>query len=197
MPFVEIPDMRFYYEEAGQGIPIILAHGGWSDISAFEPQVGPISERYRLIRYDRRGCGRSEPKDVPQAADLWVEDHRHLMEVISLESAIVGGVSFGGMITIELLVKHPQILKGAIIVSATANGYQGEPGYDVSFPRRLEELEQVQVPALVVQGASDDIFPVSHGESIAKAIPNAELVVEGGHSINEEAPEAFNNAVLD
>ncbi|MFQ5875906.1 MAG: alpha/beta fold hydrolase, partial [Dehalococcoidia bacterium] len=170
---------------------------GWSDITEWDPQVGPLSEKCRVIRYDRRGCGRSEPKDVTQSPDLWVEDLLHFMDALNLDSAVIGGVSFGGMLLMEFLLKHPQRVKGAIIVSATAGGYEGSPGYEVPFPNRLTELKKVRVPALVIQADGDDIFPPSHGEAIAGAIPNAQLVVlKGGHTVNIDNPEAFNQALL-
>ncbi len=198
MPFAQIPGLQLYYEEEGHGTPVILAHGGFEDISAYDPQVEAISKGYRLIRYDRRGCGRSEPKGLPNTPDLWVEDHRAFMEALGLDSAIVGGVSFGGMLTIELMVRYPHLLKGAIIVSATAGGYKGLPGYDVPFPKRLEELQRVQVPALVIHGTEDAIFPVADAEATAGALPNAELVLlKGGHQINQDNPEGFNKTVLD
>ena len=198
MPFAQIPGLQLYYEEEGHGTPVILAHGGFEDISAYDPQVEAISKNYRLIRYDRRGCGRSEPNGLPNAPDLWVEDHRAFMEALGLDSAIIGGVSFGGMLTIELMVRYPHLLKGAIIVSATAGGYKGLPGYDVPFPKRLEELQRVQVPALVIHGTEDAIFPVADAEATAGALPTAELVLlKGGHQINQDNPEGFNKTVLD
>ena len=197
MPFAQIPGLQLYYEEEGRGTPLILAHGGFEDISAFDPQVEALSKGYRLIRYDRRGCGRSEPKGLPDTHDLWVEDHRAFMEALGLDSAVVGGVSFGGMLTIELMVRYPHLLKGAIIVSATSGGYQGLPGYAVPFPKRLEELQRVQVPALVIHGTGDEVFPVAYAEATAGALPNAELVLlKGGHQINQDNPEEFNKTVL-
>jgi pimeloyl-ACP methyl ester carboxylesterase len=120
------------------------------------------------------------------------------MEALGLDSAVVGGVSFGGMLTIELMIRYPHLLKGAIIVSATAGGYKGLPGYDVPFPKRLEELKRVQVPALVIHGTEDAIFPVADAEATAGALSNAELaLLKGGHQINQDNPEGFNRTVLD
>ena len=62
MPFAKLKEVELYYEEAGDGYPILLGHGGFSDVTEWDPQVGDLSQRYRTIRYDRRGCGRSQPK---------------------------------------------------------------------------------------------------------------------------------------
>ena len=106
MPYAKLDEIELYYEEAGAGYPIVLGHGGFSDITEWDPQVEALSKRFRVIRYDRRGCGRSRPKDVPQLAELWVEDLRRFMLNLGLERAYLGGVSYGGMLLIEFLLKH-------------------------------------------------------------------------------------------
>jgi len=66
-------------------------------------------------------------------------------------------------------------------------------------PSLLGRLGSVSVPALVVWGAADRIYPLEHGEAFAKAIPDARLVVldEAGHLPQMEAPSALLAAVLD
>ena len=197
MPLAQIPGLQLYYDEEGRGTPVILAHGGFEDMSAYDSQREAISKNYRLIRYDRRGCGRSAPKGLPNAPDLWVEDHRAFMEALGLDSAVVGGVSFGGMLTIELMVRYPHLLKGAIIISATAGDYQGLPDYDAPFPKWLEELKRVQVPTLMIHGTEDAIFPITDAEATAGALSNAELaLLKGGPQINQDNLEGFNKTVL-
>ena len=198
MPFAKLKEVELYYEEAGDGYPILLGHGGFSDVTEWDPQVGDLSQRYRTIRYDRRGCGRSQPKDVPQMADLWVEDMKQLMDSLGLEQAYLGGVSYGGMLLIEFLCKYPNMCRAAVIVSATARGRDGSRPGSVYFPNRLESLSAINAPTLVVQATNDNTFPPEHGEEIANAMPNAELVtLEGGHTINNERPEEFNRAMLE
>jgi pimeloyl-ACP methyl ester carboxylesterase len=80
MSYASVGDMcLFYDDETGAGMPVLLAHGGFSDISEWQHQVAPLSERYRVIQYDRRGCGRSQPRDVPQDPALWAEDQAQLI----------------------------------------------------------------------------------------------------------------------
>ena len=194
MPHVTVNDQQIFYDEVGAGVPMLLAHGGFSDISEWAPQVEPFSPHYRVIRYDRRGCGESSPKDVPHTPKLWVEDQRALIQALALDRPIIGGVSYGGMLLIEFLLKYPDLCRAAIIVSATAQGRNQGP---VHFPDRTLELERIETPALVVQASSDHVFPPDHGEVIASGLPNGRLVVlDGGHTINDEQVEQFNEAVL-
>ena len=198
MPYAKLEEVELYYEEAGQGYPIVLGHGGFSDITEWDPQVEALAQRYLVIRYDRRGCGRSRPKDVPQLAELWVEDLRQFMLSLGLERAYLGGVSYGGMLLIEFLLKHQETCKAALIVSATARGREKTSERSMYFPNRVGELPAISVPTLVVQATDDATFPPAHGEEMASRMPNAELVVlEGGHTINNLNPVEFNRAMLD
>ena len=194
MPYKAIGKMNIHYEEAGTGVPVLLAHGGFSNISEWASQVSALSSRYRVIRYDRRGCGLSTPKAVENTPQLWVEDQRMLIEALELESPVIGGVSYGGMLLIEFLLKHQNLCSAAIIVSATASGYSSGP---VPFPDRRTELARIATPTLVVQGSHDTIFPPSHGETIASRMPNAQIVtLKGEHTINNQRVKAFNQATL-
>ena len=198
MPFAKLKDVELYYEDTGEGYPILLGHGGFSDVTEWDPQVDALSRQYRVVRYDRRGCGRSTPVDVPQRSELWVEDVKQLMDSLGLEQAYLGGVSYGGMLLIEFLMRYQSMCRAALIVSATARGRDGSRPGSVYFPRRLGELSAITVPALVVQATNDHIFPPEHGEEMAAEMPNAELVVlEGGHTINNEQPDEFNRVALE
>ncbi len=198
MPFAKLKDVELYYEDTGEGYPILLGHGGFSDVTEWDPQVDALSRQYRVIRYDRRGCGRSTPVDVPQRSELWVEDMKQLMDSLGLEQAYLGGVSYGGMLLIEFLIRYQSMCRAALLVSATARGRDGSGPGSVYFPRRLGELSAITVPALVVQATNDHIFPPEHGEEMAAEMPNAELVVlEGGHTINNEQPDEFNRVALE
>ena len=198
MPFAKLNDVELYYEDTGEGYPILLGHGGFSDVTEWDPQVDALSRQHRVIRYDRRGCGRSTPVDVPQRSELWVEDMKQLMDSLGLQQAYLGGVSYGGMLLIEFLMRYQSMCRAALIVSATARGRDGSGPGSVYFPRRLGELSAITVPALVVQATDDDIFPPEHGEEMAAEMPNAELVVlEGGHTINNEQPDEFNRVALE
>jgi len=194
MPYLRINDIELYYEEAGNGVPILLAHGGFSDISEWEHQVSPLATNYRVIRYDRRGCGRSTPKDVENQPDLWIEDQRALIEGLKLDRPVIGGVSYGGMLLLEFLLKYPSYCRAAVIVSATARGVTGR----VVFPDRRSVLNHIATPTLVVQGSQDTHFSVDHGKEIADSLPNARFaVLDGGHTINNQCVTEFNRTMLD
>ena len=60
---LERPGARLVYEVAGEGPAVVLVHGFGLDMRMWEPQVGPMAARFRVVRYDCRGFGASGPFD--------------------------------------------------------------------------------------------------------------------------------------
>ena len=71
---LERPGARLVYEVTGDGAAVVLVHGFGLDMRMWDPQVGPLADRFRVVRYDCRGFGASGPLDpaVPytHAGDL-------------------------------------------------------------------------------------------------------------------------------
>lgn len=198
MPWASVNEVHLYYEEQGEGFPVVLLHGGFSDLTQWALQVPAFAGRYRTIAYDRRGCGRSRPQEVIHSAELWREDLMGLLGTLGLERVALVGVSYGGLQVLEHLVHHPQQVAAAVVVSTPAQGYAGRgEGVYIPFPDRRRTLPQVQVPVMVVQGSQDEGVTVENGEMLRRVFPSAELVVlRAGHSVNRDVPEAFNRYVL-
>jgi pimeloyl-ACP methyl ester carboxylesterase len=163
MPRVEANGLSVFYSEAGSGFPLVFAHGGAADHSQWDPQVEELSKRYRVIIWDRRNCGQTEPKDTEESAETWVEDLRCFLDALGVAQAYVGGVSYGGLLSLEFALRHPQLVKAAIIVSATGEGFTPTANLTVEFPNRMAILSQIKTPSLVVQGQQDAIFPPAMG----------------------------------
>lgn len=62
--FLEVPGGRIYYEVEGDGRPLLLIHGGLGSLRMWDDQVPAFADRYRVIRYDTRGYGRTESDDI-------------------------------------------------------------------------------------------------------------------------------------
>ena len=59
MPKKQVGDVEIYYEEYGDGVPIVLLHGLAGDCSAWNPQINVLKEDYKVVPLDNRGAGRS------------------------------------------------------------------------------------------------------------------------------------------
>ena len=106
-------DVKLYYESLGEGTPLILHghHHRW-----YLPyQASYFAQFYRVIVFDRRGAGRSDDPPGPwRAADL-ARDIRNLMDALDIETAIVGGISLGGVVSSQFALDYPDRALGVIV----------------------------------------------------------------------------------
>ncbi len=113
---VEINGARIYYEIRGSGPPLLLIMGLTGDAGWVEPLAGLLAERFTVITYDRRGNSRSPRPEgwVSTSAAEQADDAAGLLSSLGFSPAIVFGNSFGAMILLELIVRHPKAVRGAI-----------------------------------------------------------------------------------
>ncbi len=199
MPEAEVNGARIYYEVHGEGAPLVLSHGGWTDTSHWLPNVGPLSKRRQVVTWDRRGCGRSSDPGGGHTWQTWRDDLRGLLEHLGIESAYVGGCSYGALLSLELALEWPQLVRALILESASPDGITGIGPDLVPFPGRAGELNRIKVPTLIVQGELDPFWPPPVGERLQLGIAGSELLVveNGGHVPHLDDPALFNRTVED
>lgn len=115
--FVEVNGEALYYDEQGDGAPLILIHGGLSSSSQWEPVVPELAAGFRVITPDSRGHGRSSNSAGALSYARIADDIAALIEALALPRPLVGGWSDGGQVTLELGARHPGAA-GALMVGA-------------------------------------------------------------------------------
>jgi 3-oxoadipate enol-lactonase len=105
MPTAEVNGARLWYEEAGAGPEVVLVHGGLGDSRLWEPQFGPLAERFRTIRFDQRFFGRSTG---PAAPFSYVDDLVGLLDERGVTRAALVGLSFGGRVALDAALAAPE-----------------------------------------------------------------------------------------
>jgi 3-oxoadipate enol-lactonase len=121
--FLEVEGGRIYYEVEGEGHPLLLVHGGLGTLRMWDGQLPAFAERYRVIRYDTRGLGRTETEEVEyseRADALAVLDH------LDAPSAYVVGQSRGGMFGLDLVLEAPERVDALVSVASGVGGYKAE-----------------------------------------------------------------------
>src|SRR5215813_4110566 len=96
-----------YYQDVGDGEPLLLIMGFGGDITAWAFQIPDFAARYRVIAFDNRGVGQSDAPDHPYTTRMMADDTLGLMDALGVERAHVLGVSMGGMIAQELVLARP------------------------------------------------------------------------------------------
>jgi 3-oxoadipate enol-lactonase len=123
--FAEVNGARLYYEARGKGPrAVVLLHGGLVDRRLWDDQMKPLAKRYRVVRYDLRGYGRSAaPTDK-----FWpTEDLRALLDLLKIEKATIVGLSLGGIIAADFALEYPQRVESLVLVGAGLRGDKQPP----------------------------------------------------------------------
>jgi pimeloyl-ACP methyl ester carboxylesterase len=121
MPYCRVDGVRLYYEEEGWGTPLLFVHGLGSSGRDWFAQVPHFEDRYRVIRVDLRGHGRSERPEGPYHMAEFSRDVAVLLRKLDAVPAHVVGLSMGGMVALQLGVDAPQVLRSLTIVNSTAD----------------------------------------------------------------------------
>ena len=127
--YIDVDGGKIYYEAAGAGEYIVLLHDGTVHNEVWDGQFSVLSKEYRVVRYDRRGYGKSS---APKAAFSNIEDLNQLFLQLKIDKAIVFGMSAGGGLAIDFTLKYPEKITALVLVGAVVSGY----GYSNHFITR-------------------------------------------------------------
>ena len=116
---VNIGDAQLYYEEMGQGEPLILIHGHSLNHTMWDDQFYEFARYHRVIRYDIRGYGYSSPQTETRQF-THVDDLIKLMDALKIDKAHIVGLSLGGYIGADMLGLYPNRILSATLASGNA-----------------------------------------------------------------------------
>ena len=114
--FITSSGLKLYYETEGEGQPLVLLNGGPGFSHEYLQPLRALASEARLIFFDQRGTGQSgkaDPQDYTVEAN--VEDVEQLRRELQLDSWIVFGHSWGGMLAQAYVLKYPQHVSGLIL----------------------------------------------------------------------------------
>lgn len=138
MPHAQINGLNLYFERAGDGPPLLFISGTGGDLRV-QPNVfaSPLARAFDLLAYDQRGLGRSDKPDAPYSMAQYADDAAALLDHVGWDQALVIGVSFGGMVAQELVLRHPDKVKRLVLACTSPGGAGG-----ASFP--FHEIEHLK-----------------------------------------------------
>src|SRR5260370_13819806 len=119
--YAEVDGGRLYYETSGKGPALVLIHAGFLDSRMWDSHLQLFSENYRVMRYDVRGCGKS---DVARTRFSDYKDLRVILDHIGAQTASLVGVSNGGRIASDFAVEYPSLVDHLVLVSPGMSGYK-------------------------------------------------------------------------
>jgi esterase len=118
MPDIQLPAIRLYYEERGEGAPILCIHGTSSSAMIWGRAVDELARLGRVIVYDRRGCARSQRPEsyLTTSVSEHADDAAALLAALSATPAIVIGRSYGGEVATDLALRYPDRVRAVILL---------------------------------------------------------------------------------
>jgi pimeloyl-ACP methyl ester carboxylesterase len=114
MSILEVPGARLSYETHGSGPVMLMVPGATGSAYSFQRVTEHLAPHYTVVTYDRRGFSRSQldgPQDYSHRLETDADDVRRLIEHVSDEPATVFGSSSGGIIVLEVLIRHPSVVR--------------------------------------------------------------------------------------
>jgi pimeloyl-ACP methyl ester carboxylesterase len=173
MPKLNRDGVELYYEVHGDGVPVLLTHGYSSSSHMWAGQVGPFSKHYKLITWDMRGHGKTDyPADQSAYSEAeTVADMAAILDAVGAKTAVIGGLSLGGYMSLAFHLAHPDRVRALLIID-TGPGYKSDApreGWNVTAIRRAERFEKDGLPPPGSGGAETRAAPHRNAEGLAKA----------------------------
>src|SRR6266545_1759593 len=121
MPTLEARGVEIAWSERGTGSPVELIHETAATGAVWDPLAEAMATQFRTIAYDRRGWGdSSEPYDYRRTTiEEQSEDAAAVIERTAGEAATVCGAGVGGVIALDLLLRRPELVSGAVLIEPT------------------------------------------------------------------------------
>lgn len=118
MPVIDSEGLDIYFEEFGQGQPLLLIHGLGSSSRDWELQIPEFEQHFRVIAVDLRGHGRSDKPLGSYSMRQFAGDAVQVLRALGAVPAHVLGISLGGMVAFQLALDFPDLIDKLVIVNS-------------------------------------------------------------------------------
>lgn len=166
MPIAECNALSIYFEEKGEGDPVLFISGTGGDLRA-KPNVldGPLPKSFYVTAFDQRGLGQSDKPQLDYTMEDYADDAAALMEERGWAQAHVIGVSFGGMVALHLALRHPERIKKLVLCCTSPGGSM--PSYPFhDLPVDISPKERMASLMGVNDTRRDEAWQAEHAEQM-------------------------------
>lgn len=116
----KVDDIELYYEQYGEGEPIIFSYGWLDDCSVWKSQIELFARNHTVILYDHRGHGKSDKPRADYSVQTLSADLHDFIQMLKLEKVTLVGFSLGGMAALMFTLQHPAKVAKLVLVGTTA-----------------------------------------------------------------------------
>jgi 3-oxoadipate enol-lactonase len=157
------------------------------DTRTWDDQFEAYAQRYRVIRYDARGFGRS---DVPRAGEPYshADDLAALLDLLGAPGPVhVVGLSMGGRFALDFAVVHPGRLRSLTVIDTVVGGWPWSRQWLVSYAPVLEAARRGDIPAAKQAWLANEIFaPLREKPAAAERMRKMVEAYSGWHLVHPD-----------
>src|SRR5687767_3848021 len=113
--FIHANGLDIYYQEHGQGQPLLLIHGGTLSGDSWQPYRAAFAQHFRVITPDSRGHGRTANPTGTMSFGLLADDMVALVQALDLHQPLICGYSDGGQVALEIGMRYPDLPQALVI----------------------------------------------------------------------------------
>lgn len=143
--FKKINGVNLYFKTIGEGIPIVIVHGGPGLAHNYlYNYFSELSDQYKLIFYDQRACGLSSGEEFEEniSIDNYVEDIEEIRKVFNINEINLIGQSYGGIISLSYAVKYPKNMKSLILVESAGITPKSDLNFEANLDKRMTNADK-------------------------------------------------------
>jgi len=166
---VDVDGGQIYYETCGKGPQaIVLIHDGVVNSAGFDDMWPILCREFRVVRYDRRGYGKSPAAKAPYSPQ---EDLAAVMAAAKMDRASLVGFSFGGGLAVSYAVQHPEQVERLVLSGTVLNGFQPTKTFGQHVTRIMMPMIVGNMDAVVANAEKSGwVMAPGHPEAKAKAL---------------------------
>ena len=158
--------MIHFTDSGGTGVPVLLVHAIGCDHRMWDGLGTALSPRFRVIRMDVRGHGRSAVTPRPYSLDQLADDARDLLDSLKIDKSHWVGLSMGGMIGQAFALRHPQRLRKLVLANTTSTYGTRGPEMWEARAKAVGEGGMAAVKELAMQRYFTDDFRASSSDVV-------------------------------
>jgi pimeloyl-ACP methyl ester carboxylesterase len=117
---VRAGDLDIWTEQVGQGPDVLLIGGLGDTVESWQFQLDGLRDRYRMTAFDNRGAGRTAMPDGPATVEAMADDAAAILDALAIRSAHVASFSGGSIISQELALRRPNLVRSLVLQSTWA-----------------------------------------------------------------------------
>ena len=165
--FLDVGGGKIWYEECGAdtgGANVVLLHDGLVHSVTWDAMWEPLCAKYHLVRYDRRGYGRSE-----SAATVFnpVEDLNKVMQQVNMRRGIIVGCSSGGGLALDFAVAYPEMVTGLFLIGPVVHGMASSDYFDARNAKNSAPMDRGDVKG-AAKNWSEDRFIIGGNDTASR-----------------------------